>query len=63
MDADAPEVMAEFFQLTAEFTAYVGAGSVAGVPVGAGTMQSEMNAAADQKSWVVQTQQMEIVAY
>ena len=63
MDAQAPEEVAEFFQLTADFTAYVGAGSVAGVEVPAGSVQSEMNGAADEKSWIVDTQEMEIIAY
>lgn len=63
MDGGAPEDVAEFFQLTAGFEAYVGAGSVKGVAVAAGTVQGEMNKAADLKSWVVDTQQMEIVAY
>ena len=63
MDADAPEVVAEFFQITAEFTAYIGAGSVAGVAVAPGTVQSQMNKAADEKSWQVDTVQMEILAY
>lgn len=63
MDMDAPEDVAEFFQLTAEFTAYIGTGSVAGVAVAPNTVQSEMTGAADQKSWIVDTQQMEIIAY
>jgi len=63
MDGDASEDVAEFFQLTAGFAAYVGAGSVAGVAVSTGTIQGEMNKAADEKSWVVDTQQMEILAY
>ena len=62
MDADAPEIVAQFFQITAEFTAYVGAGSVAGYVVAAGTVQSEMVKAADEKSWEVDTLQMEILA-
>lgn len=63
MDSNAPEDVAEFFQLTAEFTAYIGAGSVAGVAVAPNTIQSQMMKAADQKSWVVDTQQMKIMAY
>ena len=66
MDADAPEEVAEFFQLTADFTAYIGAGSVAGVAgvaVAANSIQGEMNGAADEKSWIVDTQQMEVIAY
>lgn len=63
MDSNAPEDVAEFFQLTAEFEAYIGAGSVAGVAVSPDTIKSNMNKAADQESWIVNTQQMEIVAY
>ena len=63
MDTQAPEEVAEFFQLTADFTAYIGAGSVAGVQVEAGSAQSEMNEGADQKSWIVDTVAMEIIAY
>lgn len=63
MDGGAPEAVAEFFQLTAAFDAYVGAGSVAGVAVAAGSIRGEMNKAADLKSWEVDTQQMEILAY
>ncbi|KAL6719141.1 hypothetical protein ACLMJK_003378 [Lecanora helva] len=58
MDSEAPEEVVEFFQLTAEFTAYIGPGSVAGQPT-----QGAMTKAADLKSWIVDTQQMEIVAY
>ncbi len=63
MDAQAPEVVAEFFQLAADFTAYVVPGSVAGVPVATDSIKGEMNGAADQKSWIVDLQQMEIIAY
>ena len=63
MDSNAPAEVVEFFQLTANFTAYCGPGSVAGVAVPTGTVQSDMVGAADEKSWWVGTQNMQIVAY
>ena len=63
MDTNAPAEVAEFFQLTANFTAYCGPGSVAGVAVPTGTVQSEMVVAANEKSWWVGTQDMLIIAY
>lgn len=63
MDSNAPAEVVEFFQLTANFTAYCGPGSVAGVAVPTGTVQSDMVGAADEKSWWVETQNMQIVAY
>ncbi|MCJ1454309.1 hypothetical protein MMC28_004662 [Mycoblastus sanguinarius] len=58
MDGNAPEVVTEFFQLTANFTAYIGPGSVSGAP-----STGEMTTAANMKSWIVDTQVMEITAY
>ena len=63
MDSNAPAEVVEFFQLTANFTAYCGPGSVADVAVPTGTVQSDMVGAADEKSWWVGTQNMQIVAY
>ena len=63
MDSNAPAEVVEFFQLTANFTAYCGPGSVAGVTIPTGTVQSDMVGAADEKSWWVGTQDMLIVAY
>ena len=63
MDANAPADVVQFFQLTASFTAYIGAGSVAGVSVAPNTVQSDMVQTADEKSWFVNTQAMVITAY
>ena len=63
MDSNAPAEVVEFFQLTANFTAYCGPGSVVGVSIPTGTVQSDMVWAADEKSWWVGTQDMQIVAY
>ena len=63
MDSNAPAEVVEFFQLTANFTAYCGPGSMAGVAVPTGTVQSDMVVAADEKSWWVRTQDMLIVTY
>lgn len=63
MDGGAPEEVVEFFQLMADFTAYLGAGSVEGVGVEKGSSEAEMDGRADEKSWVVDTQRMEIIAY
>lgn len=63
MDKEAPEIVVQFFQLTAEFTAYIGPGSVAGVSVKEGSVKSMINQKADHKSWKVDMQQMEILAY
>ena len=59
MDAHAPQVVVDFFQVQAEFTAYVDAGSVAGMaPDDFGAVR-----AADEMSWQVGTDDMEIIAY
>lgn len=61
-DAQAPQVVIDFFQVTAEFEAYVDTGSVAGVsrPGGADGQAVRM---ADVKSLEVGTQEMLIVAH
>ena len=59
MDAHAPQVVVDFFQVQAEFTAYIDAGSVAGMaPNDFGAVR-----AADEMSWQVSTDDMEIIAY
>ena len=59
MDENAPQVVINFFQLQADFTAYIDAGSVAGVtPTDPGVVK-----AADELSWDVDTDDMEIIAY
>ena len=63
MDANAPSCVVQFFQLTAKLTAYIGAGSVAGVSVAPNGFQSDMVRTADEKSWFVNTQAMVITAY
>lgn len=69
-DADAPQVVVHFFQVTAAFEAYVDAGSVAGVgvgvggdPAGGGGVDAQAVRMADVKSLEVGTQEMLIVAY
>ena len=59
MDKNAPQVVIDFFQVQADFTAYIDAGSVAGVtPSDPGVVK-----AADELSWAVSTDDMEIIAY
>ena len=59
MDTHAPQVVIDFLQVQAEFTAYIDAGSVAGVaPNDPGAVK-----AADELSWQVSTDDMEIIAY
>ena len=59
MDENAPQVVIDFFQVQADFTAYIDAGSVAGVtPNDPGVVK-----AADELSWSVSTDDMEIIAY
>lgn len=60
-DANAPQVVIEFFQVTAEFDAYVDAGSVAGVTPSAANVKSVSMANA--QSLQVGTQDMTIVAH
>lgn len=60
-DTDAPQVVIEFFQVTAQFEAYVDAGSVAGVTPSA--TEAESVKLADSMSLEVDTQDMRIVAY
>lgn len=60
-DTNAPQVVIEFFQVTAEFAAYVDAGSVAGVTPSATEAQSVK--LADANSLIVDTQDMLIVAH
>ena len=52
-------MVVHFLQVTAEFTAYVDAGSVAGTTA----VDAEAVKLADGMSWVVDTQDMIIVAY
>ncbi|KAL9136009.1 MAG: hypothetical protein Q9175_002790 [Cornicularia normoerica] len=60
-DSNAPQVVIDFFQATADFTAYIDAGSVAGVAPSAadGTAVTMANA----QSLQVDTQDMSIVAH
>lgn len=58
-DAGAPDEVIHFFQVTAQFTAYVHCGSVPGVT----PKDPEAAARADTFSWRVWTQDMIIVAY
>ncbi|KAF6227384.1 hypothetical protein HO133_008828 [Letharia lupina] len=60
-DGDAPQVVVEFFQVTAEFDAYIDAGSVAGVTPAAA--DAEAVRMADAQSLQVDTQDMLIVAH
>ncbi|KAI4247999.1 MAG: hypothetical protein LQ352_006019 [Teloschistes flavicans] len=63
MDKAAPDVVQAFFQLDAGFNAYIGAGSESGKTAAAGTLREQMNRAADEKSWAVNTQAMTITVY
>ena len=63
MDSNAPACVVQFFQLTASFTGYIGAGSVAGVSIAPNTVQGDMVHTADEKTWFVNTQAMVITAY
>ena len=58
INARAPQVVIGFFQLQAEFTAYVDAGSVAG-----NGNEASVAKAANFMSWVVESVDMDIVAY
>ena len=60
-DARAPQAVIDFFQVTAEFDAYIDAGSVAGVSPSAA--DAEAVKLADAKSLEVDTQDMLIVAH
>ena len=60
-DSNAPRVVIDFFQVTADFTAYIDAGSVAGVTPSAADAQAVKMANAN--SYQVDTQDMKIVAY
>lgn len=60
-DTNAPQAVIEFFQVTAEFDAYIDAGSVAGVTPSAA--DAEAVKMADAQSLRVDTQDMSIVAH
>ena len=60
-DSNSPQVVIEFFQVTAEFTAYIDAGSVAGVTPSAA--DAEAVAKANANSYQVATQDMSIIAH
>ena len=60
-DAQAPQVVIDFFQVTAEFDAYIDAGSVQGMTPSAA--DAEAVKMADEKSLEVDTQDMLIVAH
>ena len=60
-DTNAPQVVIDFFQVTADFDAYIDAGSVAGVTPSAA--DAEAVKMADANSLQVDTQDMTIVAY
>ncbi|KAI4101862.1 MAG: hypothetical protein L6R37_004737 [Teloschistes peruensis] len=63
MDKQAPESVQAFFQLGADFKAYMGPGSQAGKMPPQGTLAEQLIRAADQKSWTVDTQAMTITIY
>ena len=60
-DSNAPQEIIAFFQVTADFTAYIDAGSVAGVTPSAADAQAVKMANAN--SYQVDTQDMKIIAY
>ncbi|KAL8636069.1 MAG: hypothetical protein Q9228_006498 [Teloschistes exilis] len=63
MDKQAPESVQAFFQLGADFKAYMGPGSQAGKMPPQGTLAEQLIRAADQKSWTVDTQAMTMTIY
>ncbi|KAL8732334.1 MAG: hypothetical protein Q9181_003991 [Wetmoreana brouardii] len=62
-DKGAPEAVQAFFQLEADFNAYMGPGSELGKTPVAGTLREKLNKVADQKAWFVDTQQMTIAIF
>ena len=60
-DVNAPQVVVDFFQVTAEFDGYIDAGSVAGVTPSAADAQAVKMA--DAQSLQVDTQDMSIIAH
>ena len=66
MDTAGPAVapaVVYFFQITADFTAYLNPGSVAGRWVDPNTSQDVAKTAADKKTWLVGTDQMVITSH
>lgn len=60
-DSNSPQVVIDFFQVTADFTAYIDAGSVAGVTPSAADAEAVKMANAN--SYQVGTQDMTIIAH
>ena len=60
-DANSPQVVIDFFQVTADFTAYIDAGSVAGVTPSAADAEAVKMANAN--SYQVGTQDMTIISH
>ncbi|KAL8684933.1 MAG: hypothetical protein Q9224_006057 [Gallowayella concinna] len=63
MDKNAPNEVAVFFQLTANFNAYITSGSVHGVEKKAGSLEKSLEVAADMQSWFVNTQAMTMTIF
>lgn len=63
MDKDAPFPIIEFFQLTANFSGYIGPGSIDGIHVDADSRLAKVVKSEDRKSFKVDTQDMVITAY
>ena len=63
MDKKRPHEVMEFFQMHANLTGYVGAGSIKDVVVDPQSKEAQIVGTQDKFSWEVDTQQMEIIAY
>ncbi|KAL6720053.1 hypothetical protein ACLMJK_001974 [Lecanora helva] len=63
MDKKAPIEVQEFLQLTAGLNGYIGPGSVIDINVDPDSRAGKMVSSADLKTFVVDTQDMEIIAY
>ena len=63
MDKKAPFAVMEFFQMEANFTGYMGAGSVDGVVVNPDSREGKLVSVQDRESREVDTQDMVITAY
>jgi len=63
MDKMAPFAVLEFFQMKANLTGYVGAGSIHDKVVNPKSKEGKFVAASDKQTYQVSTQDMEIIAY
>ncbi|KAI4139310.1 MAG: hypothetical protein L6R39_006357 [Caloplaca ligustica] len=61
-DKGSPDIVRAFFQLEADFQAYMGPGSVPGV-IPTTELSKQLTKSQDEKSWIVDTQDMTITIY